>query len=322
MKDIVNPHDKLFKEMQSVIENSRDLIESVFPGEILNNLNLDTLANDNNSYVDPDLREYYSDLVFTCMYNNSTEIKISILFEHKSYKPENEYLQLLQYILNIWNYAVKNNETPPVVIPMIYYHGKQEWKLKPLYSHFSGIDNNLKQFIPDFKYILANITETPDKEIVEKFNSGINKVLALLLKHISDEEYIKRQFKYLFSLLLDYFGEEKRSAVITFLIYIMSTTEIDKEHINNCLKEISPQGGNIAMTTAMKIKQEGIEQGLEQGELQKQRDVLIRLITRKFGISKENKQFIESVTNTVKLDNALDEIITAETVSEVLSKLE
>ncbi len=257
MKDITGPHDKLFKEMESVKENARDLIESTFPEKLLKNLNLNTLKNDNNSYIDSSLKEYYSDLVFSCIYNKSLEIKISILFEHKSYKPDNEYLQLLQYILNIWNYAIKNKTIPPVVIPMIYYHGRQEWEVKPLSSYFPGIDDVLKPFVPEFSYILTDLTKISDESIIRKFNSSINKVLALLLKHIADEEYIKSQFINIFSLLLDYFGEEKREAVISFLLYIMNTTEIDRDYINDSLKKISPQGGQIAMTTAMKIKQEG-----------------------------------------------------------------
>ncbi len=96
MRGIGNPHDKLFKEIVRVRENSRDLIESTFPLELLKNLKLETLENDNNSYIDEELKEYYSDLVYNCEYRGNSKIKISILFEHKSYKPSNEYLQLLR----------------------------------------------------------------------------------------------------------------------------------------------------------------------------------------------------------------------------------
>jgi len=35
MSEITNPHDKLFKEIEKVKENSRDLIESTFPVKLL-----------------------------------------------------------------------------------------------------------------------------------------------------------------------------------------------------------------------------------------------------------------------------------------------
>lgn len=266
MEEITNPHDKLFKEIQKVKDNSRDLIESTFPAELLQGLDLKTLENDNNSYIDSSLKEYYSDLVFNCLYKNSTEIKISILFEHKSYKPENEYVQLLQYIINIWKFAIKDKEKPPVVIPVIFYHGKEKWEIKPLHSYFTGIDEILKQFIPAFKYILTDLSKIPDEAIIkEKFKNNINKVMALLFKHMSDEDYIKNQLKAIFLLIKDYFSDKKKDVVISFLIYIMSITEIEDSYIDDCLSTISPEGGRISMTTAMKLRQEGRQEGHQEG---------------------------------------------------------
>jgi len=260
MKEITNPHDKLFKEIEKVIENSRDLIESTFPEELLKELDLETLVNDNNSYIDSSLKEYYSDLVFNCLYRGSVEIKISILFEHKSYKPKNEYVQLLQYIINIWDFALKDKKEPPVVIPVIFYHGKEKWEVKPLYSYFTGIDEVLKQFIPKFKYILTDLDKISDDIIKkEKFKNNINKVMALLFKHMSDEEYLKTQLKEIFLLIEDYFSDERKDVVISFLVYIMSITEIDNNYIQECLSTISPEGGRVSMTTAMKLREQGID---------------------------------------------------------------
>ena len=266
MSEITNPHDKLFKEIEKVKENSRDLIESTFPEELLEKLDLDTLENDNNSYIDENLQEYYSDMVYNCEYKGNVRIKISILFEHKSYKPKNEYLQLLRYILNIWDYAEKNREEPSLVVPVIFYHGKEKWVVKPLFKYFKGVDEILKEFIPDFKYLLTDLNEVSDSVIInEKFKSNINKVMALLLKHMKDENYLKEQMQDIFFLIKDFFGTEKRSVVITFLLYIMSATEIDKDYIEKCLNSISPEGGEITMTTAMKLREEGIQQGIQQG---------------------------------------------------------
>ena len=59
------------------------------------------------------------------------------------------------------------------------------------------------------------------------------------------------------TLVKEFFTEEKKEVVMTLLLYIMNTTEIEKEYIGKCLNAISPEGGQIAMTTAMKLKQEG-----------------------------------------------------------------
>jgi predicted transposase/invertase (TIGR01784 family) len=292
MSEIINPHDKLFKEIEKVKENSRDLIESTFPLELLEKLDLDTLENDNNSYIDESLQEYYSDIVYNCEYVGNTRIKISILFEHKSYKPRNEYLQLLRYILNIWDYAEKNKEEPLIVVPVIFYHGKEKWVVKPLFKYFKGVDEILRKFIPDFKYILTDLNEISDTEIInEKFKSNINKVMALLFKHMKDENYLKEQMTDIFFLIKDFFGTEKRSVVITFLFYIMSATEIDKDYIEKCLNSISPEGGEITMTTAMKLREEGLQEGKqEDAKIMLQKGYPIDDIVEITGLSKEEIQ--------------------------------
>ena len=83
--------------------------------------------------------------------------------------------------------------------------------------------------------------------------------MALLFKHMSDEEYLKNQLKEIFFLIKDYFSDEKKDVVISFLVYIMSITEIDNNYIQECLSTISPEGGRVSMTTAMKLREQGID---------------------------------------------------------------
>ncbi len=82
--EIYNPHDKFFKETFSIRENVVDFLEGIFPEEIVKKLDLSTLSLDNNSYIDEELKEHFSDIVYTCVCKNE-KLKIALLFEHKSY---------------------------------------------------------------------------------------------------------------------------------------------------------------------------------------------------------------------------------------------
>ena len=83
--EIVNPHDKFFKETFSNRENAIDLISGLLPEELKSNLDFNSMELDNNSYIDQAMNEYFSDLVYTVNYKGKTELKISLLLEHKSY---------------------------------------------------------------------------------------------------------------------------------------------------------------------------------------------------------------------------------------------
>jgi predicted transposase/invertase (TIGR01784 family) len=67
--------------------------------------------------------------------------------------------------------------------------------------------------------------------------------------------------------------------------------------------------------------EQGIEQGIEQGKLLDKQDTLIRLLDKKFGVSGQEKQFIYSVKNPDILSAALDEILVAKKIDEILSVL-
>ena len=121
--EITNPHDKFFKDNFTDKDIVKDFIKGSFPKDLQNNLDLSSLELDNNSYIDEELKEYYSDIVYNCLYKK-LDIKITILFEHKSYIPDYPFLQLLKYMIKVWDFNIKNKEKLMPIIPIIFYHGK------------------------------------------------------------------------------------------------------------------------------------------------------------------------------------------------------
>ncbi|RMH83556.1 MAG: hypothetical protein D6681_16865, partial [Calditrichaeota bacterium] len=63
--------------------------------------------------------------------------------------------------------------------------------------------------------------------------------------------------------------------------------------------------------------QQGIQEGLEKGK----QDALVLLISTRFGITREEKDFIYSVKDVSRLDQALKLILVANTKEEVLNLL-
>ena len=222
MMNITNPHDKVFKEIESIKENVVDLINATFPDNIKNKLDLETLYLDNKSYIDENLGEYFSDLVYNCKYkDNNKEVKISLLFEHKSSIPDYPHIQLLKYIVMVWDENIKQKKKPQIVIPVIFYHGKKKWKVRELFEYFDYVDDDIKEFIPRFSYILTDLAKYSDKDIKEKlFAREANKIFCLLLKHIFDENYIKKGIEDIFIIGKNYFNtNEGNNFLISMLSY-------------------------------------------------------------------------------------------------------
>jgi predicted transposase YdaD len=61
-----NPHDRFAKTVMSNLDNAKDFFFGVLPPDLKRCLDLDALELDTDSYVDDDLAEFFSDIVYTC----------------------------------------------------------------------------------------------------------------------------------------------------------------------------------------------------------------------------------------------------------------
>lgn len=271
MSSISNPHDKFFKEVFQDTENVIDFIRGVFPEQIKEKLNFDTIQSDNTSYVDEELSEFFSDIVYTCEYSGKTNIRISLLFEHKSYFDKYHKIQILKYMMRIWESTRKNKEEPCPVIPVIVYHGEDQWHVRHLSDCFNNLDDYLKSFIPDFEYILSDFSSYTDEDIKNSLFSRVSlETAVLLMKNINNEDNLRKNLQDYVEISSMYFREEKGLIFMRSLIhYLYSAGDLPVKEVINTMTAITSEGGITAMSTATRLMEmgelKGIEKGREQG---------------------------------------------------------
>jgi len=159
---VVNSHDRFFKALFSKKEDASEFIAKTFPKELSEQIDFQSLEIDKTEYIDSKLRTNYSDIVYNCKFGKSTHIKISLLFEHKSYPEAFPHLQLMGYMLKIWRMQIKQKQNITLVIPIIFYHGKKKWKKKTFDEYFGEIDERLLNYIPRFDYQFVDISDYSD----------------------------------------------------------------------------------------------------------------------------------------------------------------
>ena len=178
MEKIPKIHDKFFKQVFSHKAEMQDFIQNSFPKEIIGKLDFGTLELDSGTYIDNELKENFSDLVYHCEYNRKLKIKIALLFEHKSQKPDNPHFQILTYILRVWKESIKQNKKPVFVLPIIFYHGKEIWNYEPLQNSFECIDKTLLKYLPSFDYIFIDVSKIPDN-VIDNFDEKTLRFLSV-----------------------------------------------------------------------------------------------------------------------------------------------
>jgi predicted transposase/invertase (TIGR01784 family) len=266
METVTNPHDKLFRETWSDKEVAVDFLRNYLPEEVLLLVDLNFLEISKDSFVENDLKAYHSDLLYKIMLDGK-EGYVYLLFEHKSYPDRLIHLQLLEYMLRIWRLHLRQEKGYhlPVIIPMVLYHGQKKWQYGTKFSVlFSGYSEKLAAYVPDFEFILRDLTQYSDEEI-----RGIvlYRVVMLLFKHIFDLD-IAKKLPGIFALMREVTEAENGLRFLEKILrYLFNTADdITPDELKRMVEEsLSQEKGDFTMTIAERLRQEGFEQGIRQG---------------------------------------------------------
>lgn len=328
---VQNPHDKFFKETFSNTAVARDFMSNYLPQSIMDIIDLDKLEPQKDSFINKELQEAFSDLLFKTNINNM-EGYIYFLFEHKSYVSKNITLQLLKYMIEIWETKVnkENSNELPVVIPLVIYHGQDEWNLKStlgeMIKGYEEIPKDLRKYVPNYEYLLYDLSKYTDEEI--KGEAQLRIILSLFRDIFTkDNRKIKntviRAIEYLREL------EDKQTSIEyfeTFMKYILNVGQkLTKKDIDDIITRIEnsyPEGSEVVMTWAEQLREEGKLKGIEEGEVRALSKTAIRLLTKKFGqLPVEVRTKLQSL-DIVTLEIIIDEILEYKSLEDTMKYLQ
>ena len=290
---------------------AQDFLANYLPEKVLKQIDLSTLEICKDSFVQEDLNEYFSDLLYRVSFAPNIPGYIYLLFEHKSYPQRLLPLHLLEYMLNIWKQEVKqrNLNQLPLIVPLVLYHGQEGWEHVTLKDIIAGPNEILETYIPDFEYVFYDLSSVPDEDIKKTVMTGVG---LLALKYSRDPDCLHK-LPEIFSLLRQLLNQDTGLRYLeTVLRYLLNTVEDADLHE---LKEIanatlSSDQEEIIMTIAEKLRQEGYQQGMQQGtehgSRQKAREDILEVLQAKFeDIPAELNSKVENITDLYLLKSLL-----------------
>ena len=137
--EIDHPHDRLFRTVFSDAAEAASLLQAAVPQELRDNVDWNSLRLVEGSFVDDDLRQSESDLLFEAGYGKDTDLhgmgkdqlRLYLLFEHQSTPDAWMRYRLMKYCCRIWDADLRDNprrtELQPV-IPLVFYQGARAWQ--------------------------------------------------------------------------------------------------------------------------------------------------------------------------------------------------
>jgi len=321
VSDIIpkNPHDQFFKALFSKPELAAELIRSFVPSDVVQALDLRSLALAKDSLVDKELRAYYSDLVFQVQADGRPGY-VYILLEHKSYRDDLLPLQLLRYIVRLYERHVRRSKQRlplPFVVPLVLYHGQRPEVSSNILDLFDKDLVAFHRYVPSFQIEIANLTQEDDSRLR---NLGIVSGVALLMKHIRDRD-LQTKLPGILDLILSTLAARSGTEAFEMVLRYVATaaTSTDPEELFRILEE---KGGETMGSVAEMLFNKGLQKGVEEA-----RAAILDLLEVKFGeqgskLAEEAKRLstidaLEQFRIAIKQAKAIDEA--SETLRRILS---
>ena len=275
---IHNPHDGFFKHATSDITVARDLLKVHLTPAIKQRIQWNTLKMSNRSFVDEQLAHMSSDMVYTCQIDKRGAY-IYVLIEHQSKPDPLLPFRFLQYNVEILKQHIQQleekdkNKPLPVIINMCLYSSQRTpypYSLD-IYDCFEDPTLAREELFKPLSLIdLGQITEAELKE------HGEAQLMELLLKQGKEKtflKWIKGRKGEIGELLSKHYGVSGISYILA-----MESKHTPKEIIDT-LKEITPHKEQEIMTAAQYLRQEGRQEGIQQGMHTKSLDIARNMLS-------------------------------------------
>ncbi|MEG6534230.1 Rpn family recombination-promoting nuclease/putative transposase [Caldifermentibacillus hisashii] len=190
---------------------------------------------------------------------------------------------------------------------------------------FEEMPQNVKEYLPNFHYLLYDLSEYSDEEI--KGNAQLRIMLKLLrdVASKSTEEFLRSFYEASHALLEI---EDKQKGIEFFEItlrYVFNAvrdlTKKDMERIVRQIETTFPEGSEVAMTLADILREEGMQEGLEKGRQEGASQALaktaLQLLTEKFGALPEDLKEDIKEADLATLETILQNIFKYQSIDDV-----
>jgi len=231
-RNITDIHDKFIKQILSRKELAAEFLQQYLPEELVSILDFETLKQRDTSYITGSLKTSYSDLVWGVKIKGEESLQISLLLEHKSSTHPNTAFQLLEYLALGYQKQLREKKKPELIVPILYYHGKQNWQFKPLDMYFTTYPGFLKKYLPVFSAEFINLREVSPQQIYVLKNGLLGSAI-MLQKYCFNPEELADHMDRIIKNLNPYL---ESNVTETIFVYMIEGIRLERKYLGSIAK--------------------------------------------------------------------------------------
>lgn len=257
------PHDAVFKRFLRHPETATDFLTLYLPEAIRQRCDFSTLKLQSASFIDEDLRAWYSDVLWAVQTTCGAGY-VYVVIEHQSSPDSHMAFRLMRYaIAAMQRHLDAGHKTLPLVVPMLFYHGVTSPYPFSLNWLDEFADPQMAKMLYGCQFPLIDVTVMPDDEIVQHRRVAL---LELMQKHIRQRDLSGITESLAAVVMLGYTNRRQLRMLFHYMLQYGNTAE-PGVFLRRLARRL-PQYEETLMSIAQKLKQEGRQEGREEGHLE------------------------------------------------------
>ncbi len=315
------PHDAVFKAAFERPEHAAALFRSVLPASIVASIAWPSLAGEAGSFVDVELADRHSDLLFSVDMQGGRAF-LYLLLEHQSANDPDMPLRMLVYQVRIWERHRKQHAGPlPPILPVVVSLAPGGWtaprSFHELFAPAPATIPELASFVPSFDLLIEDLAHVSNEDLKARALAAFPKLALWLLRDARNREQLLRNL----GVWGDAFAEALHTprgleSVSVLLRYIaLITNDLHLAEFRAKILEAAPEVERAAMTIAEQLIAEGLAKGRVEGRV----ETLTRQLECKFGALDPAILTRVARADASEVDVWLERVLFAATLDEVLA---
>jgi hypothetical protein len=338
-----DPHDHFFRGVFCDPAHAAALLEAVLPPTVLARLDMATLRPKPGTFADRRLRGRRTDLLFDVSLDGQ-ETLVFVLVEHQSTSDPLMAVRVHGYLARIWEQWLDEQSDDeesgpprrvPAIVAVLVSHAIGGWSGPTTLTDAMALSAEervrLRPLLPELRLVHLDLTRRSDARLVRRNAPPFARLGLLLLKHGRSADLLGRMQGWK-ALLWRVWRQKGPEAFERITRYTLTVADIPLKELGDLVERAAePEAREVVMTTAERLRREGREQGRSEGREQGRSegrkegrkegrsDVLLRLLTARFGAL--DVRVVERVQSArdEQLDGWIDRVLVAGSIDEVLA---